>query len=361
MALMLAHAIPASYVKPKLSSPRATTGGGGLSMVVECSSRPQKKATAHHMKTRPKKRQQWDVKRKGPTAYPPLPVLPPDWTLVSSSEEQVEVNRAPTIGSRILRKSEISSFALQAEILVLLASSARVIFHLLFSLSEDPEVTVLDPSAAVQQLHNCHIMLQDVADLNLSDYYGKVHTPRELVSRTVSSSVPDEREATDLVGNLCMGCSLWFCFVFLPFAVVKPLVVDGSAKSHEPCLAYDEISLSKQWNEPSNALSNVKGKWMKKAKMEYLKRDDNFAPNRGYLLRPAPFGAGFTRPEAKTGRGLVENWGIRVQGKTGMDNMSDLLCLVLPHIVLPCSVNVKGHLHKIREDMGIEDLPDEDL
>lgn len=59
-------------------------------MTVECSSRPQKKATAHHMKTRPKKTQPWDVKRRGPTAYPPLPSLPPDWTLVSpgAQEEQ---------------------------------------------------------------------------------------------------------------------------------------------------------------------------------------------------------------------------------------------------------------------------------
>lgn len=29
------------------------------------------------------------------------------------------------------------------------------------------------------------------------------------------------------------------------FAVVKPLVADGSAKSHELSLAYDEVSLSK--------------------------------------------------------------------------------------------------------------------
>uniref|UniRef100_A0A7N0V057 Uncharacterized protein n=1 Tax=Kalanchoe fedtschenkoi TaxID=63787 RepID=A0A7N0V057_KALFE len=35
---------------------------------VECSSRPQKKATKHHMITRPKKTQPWDVKRK-PTVY----------------------------------------------------------------------------------------------------------------------------------------------------------------------------------------------------------------------------------------------------------------------------------------------------
>ncbi|OVA07350.1 Ribosomal protein L6 [Macleaya cordata] len=56
--------------------------GGGVQ--IECSSRPQKKATAHHRKTRPKKSQPWDI-RRGPTVYPPLPPLPAEWTLVSSS------------------------------------------------------------------------------------------------------------------------------------------------------------------------------------------------------------------------------------------------------------------------------------
>lgn len=36
-----------------------------------------------------------------------------------------------------------------------------------------PEVTVLDPPKAIQQVHNRQSMLQDVADLNLSDRYGK--------------------------------------------------------------------------------------------------------------------------------------------------------------------------------------------
>ncbi|KAL1355435.1 inositol-tetrakisphosphate 1-kinase 4 isoform X3 [Arachis hypogaea] len=60
-----------------------------------------------------------------------------------------------------------------------------------------PEVTILDPPDAIQHLHNRQSMLQDVADLNLSDCY-----------------------------------------------VAKPLVVDGTAKSHELFLAYDEFSLS---------------------------------------------------------------------------------------------------------------------
>ncbi|KAG0448613.1 hypothetical protein HPP92_027761 [Vanilla planifolia] len=55
---------------------------------IECSSRPKKKATAHHMKTRPKKTQPWDIKRKGPTVYPPLPPLPPEVTIVSAADDQ---------------------------------------------------------------------------------------------------------------------------------------------------------------------------------------------------------------------------------------------------------------------------------
>lgn len=69
-------------------SGRVGIEGGGLA--IECSSRPKKKATAHHMKTRPRKTQPWDIKRK-PTVYPPLPPLPPDWTLVSSASEASSV------------------------------------------------------------------------------------------------------------------------------------------------------------------------------------------------------------------------------------------------------------------------------
>lgn len=70
-------------------------GGGGraAALAVECSSRPQKKGTKHHMKTRPKKTQPWDIKRR-PTQYPPLPPLPPDWTLVASGAT-VDVEEAP--------------------------------------------------------------------------------------------------------------------------------------------------------------------------------------------------------------------------------------------------------------------------
>ncbi|XP_066383705.1 inositol-tetrakisphosphate 1-kinase 2-like isoform X6 [Miscanthus floridulus] len=62
---------------------------------------------------------------------------------------------------------------------------------------EHPEVTVLDPPNAIKHLNNRQSMLEEVADLNLSNFY-----------------------------------------------VAKPLVVDGTSKGHELYLAYDVASLS---------------------------------------------------------------------------------------------------------------------
>ncbi|XP_039137313.1 inositol-tetrakisphosphate 1-kinase 3-like isoform X3 [Dioscorea cayenensis subsp. rotundata] len=71
-------------------------------------------------------------------------------------------------------------------------------------------------------------MLQDVADLNLSDCYGRVGVPKQLVITKDPSSIT---HAVDRAG--------------LTFPIVaKPLVVDGSAKSHELSLAFDQYSLS---------------------------------------------------------------------------------------------------------------------
>ncbi|XP_062158217.1 inositol-tetrakisphosphate 1-kinase 3-like isoform X1 [Alnus glutinosa] len=92
-----------------------------------------------------------------------------------------------------------------------------------------PEVTVLDPPDAIQHLHNRQFMHQAVADLNLSDSYGKVGVPRQLVIKRDASSIPDAVAKAGLR---------------LPF-VAKPLVADGSAKSHELSLAYDQNSLQK--------------------------------------------------------------------------------------------------------------------
>ncbi|KEH43981.1 inositol 1,3,4-trisphosphate 5/6-kinase [Medicago truncatula] len=93
-----------------------------------------------------------------------------------------------------------------------------------------PDVFVLDPPDAIQHLHNRQSMLQDVVDLNLSECNGKVGIPRQLVITKDKdpSTIPYEVTKAGLK---------------LPL-VAKPLVVDGSAKSHELFLAYDEFSLS---------------------------------------------------------------------------------------------------------------------
>ncbi|XP_050364242.1 LOW QUALITY PROTEIN: inositol-tetrakisphosphate 1-kinase 3-like [Argentina anserina] len=91
-----------------------------------------------------------------------------------------------------------------------------------------PEVIVLDPPHAVQHLHNRQSMLQDVADLNLSDSHGMVCVPKQLIITEDPSSIPNEVAKAGLK---------------LPL-VVKPLLVDGSPKSHELFLAYDPSSLS---------------------------------------------------------------------------------------------------------------------
>ncbi|XP_044508647.1 inositol-tetrakisphosphate 1-kinase 3-like isoform X1 [Mangifera indica] len=91
-----------------------------------------------------------------------------------------------------------------------------------------PEVTVLDPPDAIKHLCNRQSMLQDVANLNLSDCHGKVCVPKQMVIKNDPMSIPDEVFEAGLK---------------LPI-VAKPLVVDGSAKSHELFLAYDRFSLA---------------------------------------------------------------------------------------------------------------------
>ncbi|KAI3491214.1 hypothetical protein L1887_44461 [Cichorium endivia] len=88
-----------------------------------------------------------------------------------------------------------------------------------------PEVTVLDPPGAIQHVYNRQSMLQDVADLDLSDSYGTVGVPKQLVIEKDPSSIPNAVREAGLA---------------LPL-VAKPLV----AKSHELSLAYDEYSLQK--------------------------------------------------------------------------------------------------------------------
>ncbi|XP_010691534.2 inositol-tetrakisphosphate 1-kinase 3 isoform X1 [Beta vulgaris subsp. vulgaris] len=92
-----------------------------------------------------------------------------------------------------------------------------------------PEVTVLDPPFAIQCVRNRQSMLEDVAALGLADSYGRVCVPKQLVIKKDPTLIPAEVAKAGLK---------------LPL-VAKPLFVDGSAKSHELFLAYDNVSLSK--------------------------------------------------------------------------------------------------------------------
>ncbi|EES01211.1 hypothetical protein BDA96_03G267000 [Sorghum bicolor] len=101
-ALLAGTAVPPSPAPARqharhysVGFPSLPNGAGRAALAVECSSRPQKKGTKHHMKTRPKKTQPWDIKRR-PTQYPPLPPLPPDWTLVASGAT-VDVEEATSV------------------------------------------------------------------------------------------------------------------------------------------------------------------------------------------------------------------------------------------------------------------------
>ncbi|CAH9105212.1 unnamed protein product [Cuscuta epithymum] len=80
---------------PAVSLPALSGIGGVGGLKIECSSRPKKKSTAHHNKTRPKKSQPWDIRRRGPTFYPPLPPLPPDWTPVSGENATALASEPP--------------------------------------------------------------------------------------------------------------------------------------------------------------------------------------------------------------------------------------------------------------------------
>ncbi|KAE8716761.1 Inositol-tetrakisphosphate 1-kinase 2 [Hibiscus syriacus] len=55
-----------------------------------------------------------------------------------------------------------------------------------------PEVAVIDPPDAIQHVYNRHSMLQNVVDLNLSDFYGRVCVPRQMVIMKDPLSIPDE-------------------------------------------------------------------------------------------------------------------------------------------------------------------------
>eukprot|EP00249_Psilotum_nudum_P021373 c28085_g6_i1 orf=878-1975(-) len=91
-----------------------------------------------------------------------------------------------------------------------------------------PDIIVLDPPEAIQHLNSRQSMLQDVADLNFCDCGGKVRVPRQLVVTGDPTSISDSVAKAGLK---------------LPL-VAKPLVVDGTAKSHALSLVFNEICLA---------------------------------------------------------------------------------------------------------------------
>ncbi|XP_051132461.1 inositol-tetrakisphosphate 1-kinase 3-like [Andrographis paniculata] len=96
-----------------------------------------------------------------------------------------------------------------------------------------PDVIVLDPPDSIQRLRNRQLMLEVVSDLKFQDSdgneLGHVRVPRQVVSSSNPASIPDEVSKAGLKVPI----------------VVKPLLLDETAKSHELSLAYDLPSLAK--------------------------------------------------------------------------------------------------------------------
>ncbi|XP_072990931.1 inositol-tetrakisphosphate 1-kinase 3 isoform X1 [Typha latifolia] len=171
---------------------------------------------------------------------PPAPAPPPQQKLVvgyALTSKKVKSFLQPKLEG-LARKKGILFVAIDQSRPLLEQGPFDIVLHKLTGkewqqILEDyrekhPDVTVLDPPDAIRHLYNRQSMLQEVADLNLSDYYGKVGVPRQLVITKDPSSIPAAVTKAGLT---------------LPL-VAKPLVVDGSAKSHELSLAYDHFSLS---------------------------------------------------------------------------------------------------------------------
>lgn len=91
-----------------------------------------------------------------------------------------------------------------------------------------PEVVVLDPPEHIRKVYNRQSMLQEVAALNLHDNRGKVGVPKQLVVTGDPASISDRVAEAGLKFPL----------------VAKPLLVDGTAKSHELSLAFNKACLS---------------------------------------------------------------------------------------------------------------------
>ncbi|KAJ7523310.1 hypothetical protein O6H91_18G046200 [Diphasiastrum complanatum] len=91
-----------------------------------------------------------------------------------------------------------------------------------------PDVIILDPPESIQHVRNRQSMLQKVAELDLQDCGGKVGIPKQLVATG---------DPTSFAGSVAKAG------LKLPL-VAKPLMADGTAKSHAMSLAYNEFGLS---------------------------------------------------------------------------------------------------------------------
>ncbi|MCO5585585.1 hypothetical protein L7F22_039520 [Adiantum nelumboides] len=93
---------------------------------------------------------------------------------------------------------------------------------------KNPKVFLFDPPEAIIKVYNRKSMLQEVADLKFQHSQGNVGVPKQLVVDVDSSSISEEVARENLRFPL----------------VVKPLWVDGTAKSHALSLAFNKSGLS---------------------------------------------------------------------------------------------------------------------
>ncbi|KAI5055782.1 hypothetical protein GOP47_0029303 [Adiantum capillus-veneris] len=91
-----------------------------------------------------------------------------------------------------------------------------------------PEAFIFDQPEAIIKVYNRKSMLQEVADLKFQHSQGNVGVPKQLVVDVDSVSISEEVARENLRFPL----------------VVKPLWIDGTAKSHALSLAFDESGLS---------------------------------------------------------------------------------------------------------------------
>lgn len=91
-----------------------------------------------------------------------------------------------------------------------------------------PGVIIVDAPDAIQKLHNRITMLQAVAELQISEDCGTCGVPKQLVVEDMET-LNDKKQVAELTFPV----------------IAKPLVADGSAKSHAMFLLFNARGLSK--------------------------------------------------------------------------------------------------------------------